>query len=150
MCPLGGFAGKRRTRRNGTGAIPYSDLHNIIIVDNTHETQRPQKQRIIVGNAPCGVPPGRMQGRGQATKNIKKVIKMLKRALKFAIGPSIGVALGGTIIPRLVHPYRYNETYPPLIWHGALALVFSYFVCFLIILLLECLKVRAKNNRELD
>lgn len=64
------------------------------------------------------------------------MIKMLRRALKFAIGPSVGITLGGLIIPRIVFPNQYNETYPPILEYAGLYFVVGYMVSFLVSLYL--------------
>jgi O-antigen/teichoic acid export membrane protein len=70
----------------------------------------------------------------------KKVIKMFRRALKFAIGPSIGITLGGIIIPRIMFPNLYNETYPSILVHAVLYFAVGYIVSFLVALLIEWVK----------
>lgn len=65
---------------------------------------------------------------------------MLKRALKFAIGPSIGVTLGGIIIPRIMSPNLYNETYPPILVQAALYFIIAYIISFLVSFFIEWTK----------
>ncbi len=71
---------------------------------------------------------------------------MLKRALKFAIGPSAGIALGGVIIPRIMFPHLYNETYPPILLHATLYFFGGYIVSSLVFLLIEWIKSRAQSK----
>ena len=66
---------------------------------------------------------------------------MFKRALKFAIGPSIGITLGGIIIPRIMFPNLYNETYPPILVQAGLYFVVGYIVSFLVSLFIEWIKL---------
>lgn len=68
------------------------------------------------------------------------MIRMFKRALKFAIGPSIGITLGGIIIPRIMFPNLYNETYPPILVQAGLYFVVGYIVSLLVSLLIEWIK----------
>lgn len=69
---------------------------------------------------------------------------MIKRALKLAIGPSLGITLGGIIIPRMMYPSRYNETYPPILLHVILYLFVGYMVSFLVCLLIEWIKSKTE------
>ncbi len=70
---------------------------------------------------------------------------MVKRALKSAIGVSLGVAIGGTVLPRLLRPWFYNNTYPPLWIHALLNFSFAYAACFLIYLFAEWIKSKRKS-----
>lgn len=70
---------------------------------------------------------------------------MVKRALKSAIGVSLGIAAGGTVLPRLLHPYFYNNTYPPLWIHALLNFSIAYISCFLMYLLAEWIKSKRKS-----
>ena len=72
---------------------------------------------------------------------------MLKRALKFAIGPSVGITLGGIIIPRIMFPNLYNETYPPILLQAGLYFVVGYIVSFLVSLLIEWIKLKAESKQ---
>lgn len=69
-----------------------------------------------------------------------------KRALKAAIGPSLGTVLGGVIIPRLIYPYRYNDTYPPLLIHACQWFLVGYAVSFLVILIFEWAKSKIEGS----
>ena len=44
------------------------------------------------------------------------MIALLIRAAKNALGVSVGVTVGGTLLPRLLHPERY-ENAPELLVH---------------------------------
>lgn len=72
---------------------------------------------------------------------------MLKRALKFAIGPSVGITLGGIIIPRIIFPNLYNETYPPILFQACFYFVVGYIVSFLVSLLIEWIKSKAESKQ---
>jgi hypothetical protein len=72
---------------------------------------------------------------------------MLKRALKFAIGPSVGITLGGIIIPRIIFPNLYNETYPPILLQACFYFVVGYIVSFLVSLLIEWIKSKAESKQ---
>lgn len=72
---------------------------------------------------------------------------MLKRALKFAVGPSIGVTIGGIIIPRIVFSNIYNKTYPPIFVQAGLYLVAGYIVSFLVSMIIEWIKLKAKSKQ---
>jgi putative flippase GtrA len=72
---------------------------------------------------------------------------MLKRALKFAIGPSVGITLGGIIIPRIMFPNLYNETYPPILLQAGIYFVVGYIVSFLVSLLIEWIKLKAESKQ---
>lgn len=72
---------------------------------------------------------------------------MLKRALKFAIGPSVGITLGGVIIPRIMFPNLYNETYPPILLQAGIYFVVGYIVSFLVSLLIEWIKLKAESKQ---
>ena len=71
---------------------------------------------------------------------------MLKRALKFAIGPSVGITLGGVIIPRIMFPNLYNETYPPILLQAGLYFAVGYIVSFLVSMFIEWIKSKAKSK----
>jgi putative flippase GtrA len=74
-----------------------------------------------------------------------EVIKMLKRALKFAIWPSVGVTIGLIIIPRIMFSNLYNETFPPIFVQACLNFIVGYIVSFLLFLLIEWIKLKAKK-----
>ena len=44
------------------------------------------------------------------------MIAIIIRAIKNAFGVSVGVTIGGTLLPRLLHPENY-ESAPPLFEH---------------------------------
>ena len=71
---------------------------------------------------------------------------MLKRALKFAIGPRVGITLGGEIIPRIMFPNLYNETYPPILLQAGLYFAVGYIVSFLVSMFIEWIKSKAKSK----
>lgn len=71
---------------------------------------------------------------------------MTKKALRTAIGVSIGVVIGGTLIPRLTHPERYNDTYPAILVQALLYLVVSFAGGFLAALLIEFARERLKTE----
>ncbi|HHV17918.1 MAG TPA: hypothetical protein GXZ27_03575 [Thermoanaerobacterales bacterium] len=73
---------------------------------------------------------------------------MLKRALKFAIGPSVGITLGGVIIPRIMFPNLYNETYPPILLQASLYFAIGYIASFLVSLFIEWVNSKAESNQK--
>lgn len=68
---------------------------------------------------------------------------MVKRALKSAIGIGVGATLGGVLLPRLLFPAQYNETFPPIWQQVLLYFAVSYAVSFLTYLLIEWLKSKS-------
>lgn len=72
---------------------------------------------------------------------------MFKGSLKFAIGPSLGIALGGVIIPRLMKPYLYNETYPPILVHATMYLIGGYIVSVLVFMIIGWTKSKLDAER---
>jgi len=66
-------------------------------------------------------------------KSVKKII-LLAAAIGF------GNALGGVVIPRLVRPYLYNETYPSVFLQAFLSFVIGFAVSFLIYIFLSWIK----------
>lgn len=73
---------------------------------------------------------------------------MIKKTLKsgIVIGTSIGVTIGSIIIPRLLFPWRYNSTFPPIVLHALLSFICAYAGSFLIILLIEWIKLKLKKQ----
>lgn len=71
---------------------------------------------------------------------------MFKRALKSAIGVSIGVTIGSVVLPRILFPGLYNNTYPPILKQTVLYFMISYVVCFLATLLIEWIKIKMKKE----
>jgi len=70
---------------------------------------------------------------------------MIKEALKRAAGMGIGVALGGCILPRLLYPHMYNNTYPPIWQQAILYFAVGYIVSFAVYLLIAWLKAKYRK-----
>jgi len=70
---------------------------------------------------------------------------MIKRALKFAIWPSVG-AMVGNVLWRIVNPELFNETWPPIVLQAIISLVVIYTGAFFVVLLIEWVKSKFKNN----
>lgn len=70
---------------------------------------------------------------------------MVQKALKSAFAVSLGVAIGGTVLPRLLYPLLYNDTYPPLWVHALLNFGAAYLTCFLIDVFTEWIKSKRKE-----
>ena len=73
---------------------------------------------------------------------------MIKKAAKQAIGVSIGCTLGGAVLPRLLMPQNYNDTWPTLWWHAVTVFVVCYGASLAVFLLIGWLG--AKWNRKKD
>ncbi|MFU0832866.1 MAG: hypothetical protein ACFWUC_08000 [Oscillospiraceae bacterium] len=71
---------------------------------------------------------------------------MVKKAFNLAVGTGLGVTCGGTILPRMLHPWRYNSTYPSIFAHALLSFVVAFAVCFMIGLLIEWIKSKPKKE----
>lgn len=73
-------------------------------------------------------------------------MRSVKKSVQMASGIGVGTALGGVIIPRIMHPYLYNETYPPLLRHSLFAFVIGFIVSFLIFIFIEGIKSKVKSE----
>ena len=69
---------------------------------------------------------------------------MVKKSLKQAIGISVGTAIGGVLLPRLLFPDMFNETYPPIWKQMIIYLAVAYIGSFLVFLLINWIKAKVK------
>lgn len=72
---------------------------------------------------------------------------MVKKAFNLAVGTSFGVTCGGTVLPRILHPWRYNSTYPPILTHALFSFVITFAAAFVIGLFIEWIKSKLENER---
>lgn len=71
---------------------------------------------------------------------------MIKKSLFQAVCLSAGITAGGVLIPRLLHPQRYNATYPPLWAHALGYFLVGISACFAVYLLINLFMYRKKNT----
>lgn len=72
---------------------------------------------------------------------------MTKKALKSAIWVGIAITISG-VLPRLLSPQLYNDTYPPILIQALIHFVAGFVVCFLVYLLIENVKSKSKNEKR--
>lgn len=70
----------------------------------------------------------------------------MKKALKSAISVSIGTTVGTVLLPRMMFSQLYNNTYPPIWQQALLCFVVSYGVGVVVLLLIEWVRNKAKNE----
>lgn len=71
---------------------------------------------------------------------------MIKKSLKSAIWVALGVTFGSVILPRLMSPQLYNETYPSLLLQAFAGFCAGYVASFLVYLLIEYVKSKKKKE----
>ncbi len=65
---------------------------------------------------------------------------MLKQAAKTAAAIGVGVALGSAVLPRMLSPHLYDESFPPIWAQAAIHFAVVFAVCLLLNLLIQFVK----------
>ena len=73
---------------------------------------------------------------------------MMKKTAKQAVGVGIRCTLGGAVLPRLLLPQNYNDTWPPLLQYTMTSFVICYGASFAVLLLINWVKAKRDNKKK--
>ncbi|WP_296971353.1 MULTISPECIES: hypothetical protein [Tepidanaerobacter] len=78
---------------------------------------------------------------------LRKGDKNVKTSIEICYRTKLRNNFGSVIIPRIIFPHLYNETYPPILLQAGLNFVVIYIVSSLVSLLIEWIKSRAQSKQ---
>ena len=73
---------------------------------------------------------------------------MMKKTAKQAVGVGIRCTLGGAVLPRLLLPQNYNDTWPPLLQYTMTSFVICYGASFAVLLLINWVKAKRDTKKD--